>query len=560
MSRRRASGTDELVLLPLGGMGEIGMNMYCYGFGPEDDRRWIMVDCGVKFGNDSDPGIDLILPDTRFIEGEGRNLLGIVLTHAHEDHHGALPWLWRRLRKPIYCSPFAAELVKHKFTEAGLLNEVKIHVRPAGSRFELGPFDIEMISVTHSIPEPQALMIRTSAGAVLHSGDWKIDNTPNIPPRMDEAALRAIGDEGLRALVCDSTNVLRTGASPSESEIARNLKRLIADAPGRVAITTFASHVGRITSITDAARAVGREVVIAGRAMRTVIEAARNVGLLHKAGQFLNEDAFGYLPPERTLLLCTGSQGEPRAAIARIAQGTHPSIELDKGDWVIFSSKTIPGNEHGVGSILNNLAAKGIRAITADEELVHTSGHPRQDELKTFYSWVKPRLLVPMHGEARHLHFHADFAKAQGIPETAIAMNGQMLRLAPGPAVIVDEAPSGSLHVDGRLIVPSVEGPARFRKRLSFAGVAFVTVVLDDKGGIIACPRLAVDGLPAETNEGEDFAAYLLEAADEALETLPRNRRKDDDTVTEVLRLGVRRAAEAVWGKKPLCHVVIHRV
>lgn len=551
---------DELVLLPLGGMGEIGMNLYCYGFGPSHDRKWIMVDCGVKFGNDADPGIDVILPDVSFMENQRSRLLGIVLTHAHEDHHGALAWLWHKLKKPIYCSPFAAELVKHKFSEAGLLKEAKIHVCPAGSRFDLGPFDIEMISVTHSIPEPQAIMIRTPAGSVLHSGDWKIDNTPNIPPRMDDNALRAIGDEGLRALVCDSTNVLREGASPSESEIAKNLRRLINNAPGRVAVTTFASHVGRITSIVEAARANGREIVTAGRAMRTVIEAARNVGMLEKAGQFLNEDAFGYLPPERTLLLCTGSQGEPRAAIARIANGTHPAIELDPGDWVIFSSKTIPGNEHAVSDIHNNLAAKNIRIITADEELVHTSGHPRQDELKTYYSWTRPELLVPMHGEARHLHFHADFAKAQGIKETAIIANGQILRLAPGPAKIVGEAPSGKLHVDGRLIVPSVEGPARFRKRLSFAGVVFVTVVMDDKGGIVAGPRIAGDGLPSETNDGENFIDYLLEAADDALETVPRNRRRDDDPVAEALRLGVRRAADAVWGKKPICHVVIHRV
>lgn len=555
---RKGRTTDELVLLPLGGMGEIGMNMYCYGFGPEDDRRWIMVDCGVKFGSEAEPGIDVILPDVSFIESE--RLMGIILTHAHEDHHGALPWLFRRLRKPIYCSPFAAELVKHKFIEHNLLKEATIHVRPAGSRFQIGPFDIEMIAVTHSIPEPNAIMIRTAAGSVLHSGDWKIDNHPNIPPRMDEAALKAIGEEGLRALVCDSTNVLREGASPSESEIARNLRRLISQAPGRVAVTTFASHVGRITSVVEAARACGREIVIAGRAMRTVIEAARNVGLLEKAGQFLNEDAFGYLPPERTLLLCTGSQGEPRAAIARIADGTHPSIELDPGDWVIFSSKTIPGNEHAVGSILNNLAAKDIRAITADEELVHTSGHPRQDELKTFYSWVRPELLVPMHGEQRHLHFHADFAKAQGIRETAIAANGEVLRLAPGPAKVVDEVPYGRLHVDGRLIVPSVEGPARFRRKLSFAGVIFCTVVLDEKGNIIAGPRVSADGLPPETDTGEDFLDYLTEAADDALDSLPKNRRREDEPVAEVLRQSLRRAADAVWGKKPVCHAVIHRI
>ena len=549
---------QEFVFLPLGGMGEIGMNMYCYGFGPADDRRWLMVDCGVKFGTEAEPGIDVILPDVRFLEGE--RLLGIILTHAHEDHHGALPWLWHRLKAPIYCSPFAAELVKHKFSEHGILKDATIHVRPAGSRFEIGPFDIEMIAVTHSIPEPNAIMIRTSLGNALHSGDWKIDNHPSIPPRMDEESLKAIGDEGLDALICDSTNVLREGFSPSEREISANLAKLIKQAPARVAITTFASHVGRITSIAEAARATGREIVVAGRAMRTVIEAARNVGLLAKAGQFLNEDALGYLPPERTLLLCTGSQGEPRAAIARIAAGTHPSIELDAGDWVIFSSKIIPGNEHAVGAILNNLAMKNIRSITSDDELVHTSGHPRQDELKTFYGWVRPKLLVPMHGEQRHLHFHADFARAQGIAKTCIANNGDILRLSPGEPEIIDEAPSGRLHVDGRLIVPSVDGPARERRKLSFAGLVVCTLVVDEKGQLISGPNIFAQGLPPETAQGEDFIDYLMDSAENALDGLPRARKRDDNAMEEALRSSLRRAADLAWGKKPQCEVIVHRV
>ena len=559
MTARHRKG-EEMVLLPLGGMGEIGMNCYAYGYGHPDDRRWIIVDCGVKFGDERDPGIDVVLPDLAYMESERRNIEAIVLTHAHEDHLGAVAWLWPRLKVPVYCTAFAAELLKGKLIEAGLEAKVPVNVVRSGRRLKLGPFAVEFVAVTHSIPEPHALAITTPAGTVVHSGDLKIDHTPSIPPLFDVDRFRQLGEAGVDAFVCDSTNVLREGFSPSEADVARTIKTIVGEARGRVAVTTFASHVGRIVSTVEAARAADREVVVAGRAMRTVIEAARAVGLLKAAGSFLSEQAFGLLPPDKTLLLCTGSQGEPRAAMARIAEGAHPSIALDRGDMVVFSSRTIPGNEKAVGSVINGLTGQGIEVVTGDDALVHTSGHPRQDELKAFYSWLRPALLVPMHGEMRHLERHLQLAREAGIREAIRIEAGDVLRLVPGPATIVDQAPAGRLHVDGRLIVSAAVGPARFRRKLSFAGIVFVSLVLDPKGQARSPLMLVSDGLPKEDGGGGSLDEVLLEAAENAFDALPKARRRSDDDVREALRLAVRRTADAVWGKKPVVHIAIHRL
>jgi ribonuclease J len=540
-------------------MGEIGMNCYAYGYGPATDRQWILVDLGVKFGEEQEPGIDVVLPDLAFMEAERERLIAIVLTHAHEDHLGALPWLWERLRKPVYCTPFAAEVLKLKFAETAILELVPLKVLPLGSRFALGPFSLEYVSVTHSIPESNALVIRTPLGTVLHSGDWKIDKAPTIRPDLDEARFKEIGAQGVCSLVCDSTNALQAGSSHSESEVALALQRIIAEARGRVAVTTFGSHVGRVASVALAARAAGREVVVAGRAMRNMIACARAVGLLAGEGDFLDEEAFGYLPPERTLLLCTGSQGEPRAALARIADETHPTIALNAGDTVVFSSKTIPGNEKAVSAVINNLARQGIVVVTADQAPVHTSGHPRQEELRQFYQWLKPRLLVPMHGEAWHLESHAEFARSCGIPETIVIDNGEILRLAPAPSEIVGQTPAGRLHVDGRLIVPAIDGPARMRRKLSFVGIVFVSLVLEDNGNLASNPVVKTDGLPPADEEGTPFADFLFEVVGRAVDSMPRARRREDSVVAETIRHAVRRAADAVWGKKPVCHVAVHR-
>ncbi len=551
---------EQLVYVPLGGAGEIGMNMYLYGIGKGKRRKWIMVDCGVKFGDERDPGIDVIVPDTRFIEKYKKDLLGIIITHGHEDHLGAVAWLWPKLQAPVYCTPFAAELLKNKLAEKNLLDDTPLRVHRLGSRFEVGPFDIELVAVTHSIPEPAAVVIRTSAGTVVHSGDWKLDRTPAIPPAMDENRLREIGKEGVDVLVCDSTNVLRQGHSPSEADVADGLEKLIRSAKKRVAVTTFASHVGRLTSIVKAARAVGRDVVLAGRAMHTVSAAAKEIGLLKEAGYLLDQDAFDDLPRSKCLLVCTGSQGEARAAMARIASGSHPFIKFDRGDMAIFSSKTIPGNEKSVAAVFNDLAEQGVEIITADEAMIHTSGHPRQGELLEFYDWLKPKTLIPMHGEMRHLDFHTGFAKRSGIAHTLRVSNGELTQLLPGPAKIIDDIDSGRTHVDGRLFVEAGKGPARMRRKLAFSGLIAISVTLSDSGALLSEPQIVLDGIPEHDEEGYLIADSLLDDIEDTIEQLPKKAARNDDIIIENIKRVTKRTCSELWGKRPIVHVMVHRV
>ncbi|NMD06769.1 MAG: ribonuclease J [Phyllobacteriaceae bacterium] len=553
-AKRRKNQENNLVLLPLGGIGEIGMNCYCYGVGPADEREWLMVDLGVKFGGDAEPGVDVILPDVGFITSNKNDLAGLVITHAHEDHIGAVPWLWPQLECDVHCTPFAAELLKLKLKEHGLDGDVPIIIHQPGKPFKVGSFLVEYVEVTHSIPQSHALYIKTELGKVLHSGDWKIDRTPVLGKPFNEKRFIEIGQEGVDVLVCDSTNVLREGSSPSERDVAATLADIIKAAPGRVAVTTFASHVERITSAVRAARAAGREVVIAGRAMRNTIEAARICGLLENTGAFLDEAEFGYLPQDKIMLLCTGSQGEPRAAIARIAEDSHQNIALEKGDLVIFSARTIPGNEKEVSGVINNLSKLEVDVITADEALIHSSGHPRQGELVQMYGWVKPRAVVPMHGEPRHLRAHAKFAAAQGIRETLVLEDGKIARLAPGPVAIVDEAPTGVLHVDGNLIVPGLDGPAKQRRKLSMVGMIIASVVVDDRQELADDIEIILDGVPGSMID------LLEEAGEKTFASIPKPRRKDDGALAETLRLGIRRAAETEWGKKPVVKVIVVRV
>ncbi len=550
----KRTAQEELVLLPLGGVGEIGMNCYCYGQGTARRRSWIIVDLGVKFGTEREPGIDVVLPDLSFMTAQKGDLHGIVVTHGHEDHIGAIAWLWPRLKCEVHCTAFAAELLKLKLKEHGIEEQVPLIVEEIGKPFRLGPFDLQFLPVTHSIPQSCALEISTSSGRVLHSGDWKIDRTPVLGEPFNEKPFIELGKRGVDVFVCDSTNVLREGFSPSETDVAATLDDIVGEAQGRVVVTTFASQVERIQSAVSAARKNGREVVIAGRAMRNTIEAARICGLLKGSGAFLDQEEFGYLPPDKVLLLCTGSQGEPRAAIARIAEDTHPSIALSDGDLVVFSARTIPGNEKAVGSVVNNLAKLGVDILTSDDALVHTSGHPRQGELELMYGWVKPRAVIPVHGEPRHLHFHSKFAQAQGIASAPLIKDGDIVRLAPGTVEIIDEAHAGAEHVDGNLIVQVDEGPAKQRRKLSFNGVVIIGLAVNAKHELVSAIQIQSEGVPTE------IVPNLFAAVEKSFASVPKPRRKDEDAIAEIVRNAVRRSAEQVWGKKPVCKVVVQRI
>jgi ribonuclease J len=444
---------DELVFVALGGVGEIGMNLGLYGFGQGRAKQWLAVDMGVAFGHDDLPGVDAVLPDIKFLLERKAQLAGIVITHAHEDHYGAILNFWPQLQAPLYMTPFAAGLLESKRLSEPNAPKIAVNVVKQGDRFQLGPFDIEYIPVSHSIPEPNALAIRTPLGTVLHTGDWKLDPTPGLGLPTDENRLAAIGAEGVLALVSDSTNAIRDGISPSEGEVALVLERLIAEAPQRVAVTTFASNVGRLRSVAAAAQRAGREVVVVGRSIRRAVDVADELGYLQGLPPFLDQDAYGYLPRNKVVALMTGSQGEPRAALARIAGGDHREVALSPGDRVVFSSRTIPGNERAVNNIINSLVDFGAEVITDRDALVHTSGHPRRDELRQMYDWIKPQIVVPVHGEALHLHEQAKVARAAGVPQVIEIRNGHMLRLAPGKAERIDTVPHGRLYRDGRLLV-----------------------------------------------------------------------------------------------------------
>jgi ribonuclease J len=549
---------DELVFLALGGIGEIGMNCYLYGLGPADARQWLMVDLGITFPEgENDPGVDVILPDLRFIEAERASLAGIVLTHAHEDHFGAVAELWSRLRVPIYATPFAAALLTAKLAEFGGRERPEVRVVALGSRFAVGRFDIELISLAHSIPESNALVLRTPLGTVLHTGDWKLDATPLIGAPADVARLAQLGDDGVAAMVCDSTNALREGRSPSERDVARTLAGLIRAAKGRVAVTIFASNVARIRAVADAARSAGRQLVVAGRAMHRIIAAAMDTGYLNSDFKYYDQEHFQYLERDETVVLCTGSQGEPRAAMARIAEAQHPHISLGKGDLVIFSSRTIPGNERAVGRIQNQLIDLGCELLTDADALVHVTGHPRREELKEMYGWVRPRLAIPMHGEARHLVEHAKLARAAGVGEVVAVRNGDIVRMAPGTAAVIDQAPTGRLFRDGRLLIAAEEGPLRQRRSLAFAGIVIVSLTLSLRGELLAEPLIALDGVPSLDGNGESMLEHLLDVVDDTLKSIPANRRRDGETVREAVRRAVRARVEDLWGKRPITKVLL---
>jgi len=555
-----AGAPQDLVFAPLGGVGEIGMNLSIYGYGPQNKRQWLAVDVGVSFAAEEHlPGVDLILPDIRFLVEERKNLAGIVITHAHEDHFGALLELWPRLKVPVYATPFTAALIEAKRRGEPGAPEISVTVIPVGGRFTVGAFDVELVTMTHSIPEANALILRTPAGTVLHTGDWKIDPTPILGDPTDEAKLRALGQEGCLALIGDSTNSVREGRSPSEADVAKTLTELIKGAKGRVAVTTFASNVGRLRSVAEAARAAEREVIVVGRAMDRVSLIARELGLFGNLPDFRPMEAYGYLPPNKVVALCTGSQGEPRAALSRIAEDQHPEVTLARGDTVIYSARMIPGNEKAVGRVLNGLIEQGVEVVTDRTHLVHVSGHPRRAEVEELISWVKPQILIPAHGEALHLSEHAKIARKMGVPEVIQCRNGDLVRLAP-KAGLIDEVPAGRIYKDGRLLVDAQQRTVADRKRLSFAGSVSVALALTEKGELADDPSYDLLGIPERDRDGRFLHEAVHDAVLDTFESLPRGKRRDPDAVAEAVRRAVRAAVNDRWGKKPMCHVHVLEV
>lgn len=551
---------DELVFLPLGGVGEIGMNLALYGYGPKANRQWIMVDCGVTFPGPDLPGVDLVLPDIRFLAKEREKLKGIIITHAHEDHYGALNELWPGLNVPVYASPFTAGMLEAKRNYERSRTEIPITIFKQGDRINVGPFEIEAIGVNHSIPEPMSLAIKTPLGTVIHTGDWKIDLDPSLGPLTDETRFRKLGDEGVLALICDSTNAVRDGVSPSEREVSESLTKIIESAEGRVGITTFSSNVGRIRSIAQAAEAAGREVLLLGSSMKRVTEVARDIGLMEGLKPFIAEDEFGYIPRDKVVVILTGSQGEPRAALAKIARDEMRNVAFTDGDTIIFSSRAIPGNEKAINDIKNGLVEQGINIITDAEALVHVSGHPRRHELQQMYGWTRPKMVVPVHGEPTHLTAHAELAEQSGIANVPRVRNGDVLRLAPGMPEVVDHAPFGRIFKDGNLIGDYEEMGIGDRRKLAFVGHVAVSILLDNRFDFMGDPEVEPFGLPQFDDEGEDMGDTLYDAVLGAVESIPRARRKDLEMVREAVRRAVRSTANEIWGKKPVVTVFLTKV
>jgi ribonuclease J len=545
---------DELVFLALGGVGEIGMNLSLYGY----DDAWLMVDLGISFGDDTMPGVEIFMADPSFIAERRDKLVGLLITHAHEDHIGAIPHLWPRLRCPIYATPFTASVLRLKLGEAGLLNEAKIIEVPLSGNFTLGPFALELVTLTHSIPEPNAVVLRTPAATVLHTGDWKFDPEPLIGRTADMAALHRLGDEGVDVLIGDSTNALKAGEAGSEADVRASLIELVGRYDNRVAIGCFASNVARLQSAALAGEAHGRSVALVGRSLWRMEQAARENGYLDGIRPFLREDQVRELSRDQILMICTGSQGEPRSALARIAANDHPQVTFDPGDTVIFSSRMIPGNERAIGRIQNSLSRRGIEVVTEAEHFVHVSGHPARDELTRMYQIIRPKVAIPVHGEARHLIAHAKLAEDCQVPQSLVAENGDMVRLGPGAVKVIDRVDTGRLGIDGKNLVPLESDSFRTRLRMTYSGAAVATVVLDRNGRLLAPPQLTIHGLLDD--QSDLVTGAVAEAVERAVKALSTEQRREDEIVREASRVAIRRAISASHGKKPVTDIHVIRI
>jgi ribonuclease J len=538
---------EELIFVALGGSGEIGMNVNLYGC----RGKWIMVDCGITFADPNYPGVDIILPDLSFIEERIDDLIGIVLTHGHEDHIGALPYFADDLDVPLYATPFTAGLIRGKLDEEGITNNVELNVIPNGESFDLGPFNLRYVPLAHSIPEGNALVIETPFGRIFHTGDWKLDDEPVIGTPATPEMLTAIGDEGVLALVCDSTNVFNPEASGSENSVRDDLMQIVGAAKGRVLVTTFASNAARLKTLGDVAAANGRTLCVAGRSLDRILAVAKASGYLKDFPPVIDFDAAMALPRQDVMIIATGGQGESRAALARVADGTHP-IKLVEGDTVVFSSKQIPGNEIAIGRIQNALATSGINMVTERQAHIHVSGHPGRPELAAMYEWIRPELLMPVHGEMRHMKEQARFGISQGVPRALVQSNGDIVRLAPGVPQKIGNATVGRLVLDGEVILPAEGGTINERRKLSVNGQISVAVAIGRNGSMIGTPQIKLQGVPVE----EDRDPFIDEATDAAAKAV-RSGGRDSEKLREQIRLAVRRVATRWTGKKPIVDVLL---
>ena len=541
------------IFVPLGGTGEIGMNFNLYGC----DGAWLAVDCGIGFSGPDMPETEILLPDPAFIVEQRDALLGIVVTHVHEDHIGGIARLWPQLRCPVFATPFAAAVIRRKLDEAGLKREVKLNVIPCGGSFELGPFQLRYLAMTHSTPESQALALTTRYGTVLHTGDWKFDPSPMIGGLSDEAGLQALGDAGVLAIVSDSTNATVEGHSGSELDVKKSLEVLLMDLPGRVAVTCFASNIARVASIIEAGVTAGRHVALIGRSLGNYIAAAQEAGYLQDAPDFIPEKAIGSIPDDSLLLVVTGSQGEPRAALARIAADTHPHAVLGGGDTVIFSSRVIPGNERAIATVRDGLARRGVNVITDDDEFTHVSGHPAREELRKLYKLVRPQYVIPTHGTWRHLSTHAALAEEEGIA-TVLVENGDVLQFGPGRPEIVDTVPTGRLAVDGERIVPLKGAVMANRRRMLFNGAVIGSFAMDGSGKLLGSPKVSAPGLLDEIDVGlrQDIEGEFREL----LTKLRTELRRDDSAFINAAKAGLRKIVGRQFGKRPLVEIHVIQI
>lgn len=547
--------SHKLHFVPLGGSGEFGMNANLYFF----DGKILMVDLGMGFADDWAPGVELILPDLTALEPHRKQLAGLVITHAHEDHIGAIPHLWPRLQCPIYATPFAAALIKEKLNEAGLASKAKIHIVPLSGKADIGPFNVRYVDVAHSIPEASALIITTSAGRIVHTGDWKLDPDPVVGRPTDETCFRAAGTEGVLAMVGDSTNAMSNKYVGSESTLAQGLADVFAAAPGRVAVACFSSNVARMRNVALAARQTGRHVAIAGRSLKRIYQIACNLGYMEGLEPFLNDEQAGFVPPEKIVLMLTGSQGEPRAALNRIAEGDHREIVLDPGDTVVFSSRPIPGNEKAIGRLQSRLMKLGCKIVTASDATVHVSGHGSRDDIAQMYQWVRPKIAIPVHGEHYHLVEHANLAQSCQVPHGIVPENGDIICIDGEQVSAIGSVDLNVLAVDGNRVIQVANGPIRERARLMREGSIHATVVVDRKGQLLADVQITMTGVFTD-DEQVDAEDDLLDQIEDNIDQMEKSIRLDDEAMKEAVRLVIRRQVKAKINKKPVISVALVRV